>query len=593
MPFDGLTIQRLVVELNQELQGQRIEKIYQPEREEIHLVIRRKKNSARLVISVHSRWGRLYLSQEKAENPQRPSSFCMLLRKHLEGGKIIGLEQSQLDRIILIRIEALNDFLEWREKILYCEFTGKNSNIVLVDPETNLILDGIKRYGSELSSYREVLPGASYLAPPEQDKLNPLTANYDLFYQHFWVRDPSLRAAHALFLTFNGFSPQTSREICLLAGIDPDTIVGEFGSYELSAVYQTLQNAVSGQLNSPPVITMHKHQLADYFPFTPAAASPIPFDALNEAMNYYYTRRMAMERLESQRGNLLRDLRLRIDKSQRKLFFQRGDLEAAAKNNTLRVWGELLTAYAHTVEKGASAVVLQSFENDENVEIPLLPHLTAIENAQRYFKRYARSRKAQEHLVRFIEETCSEIDYLESVLLALEKAESIEELEEVVEELEEQGLIKAKSRSSKKSNRRSEPRTYMTSDGLPVLVGRNNRQNDWLTLKHAAKSSLWLHTQGFPGAHVILELSSKMKSIHDVPDAALEEAAMLAAFFSKGKEAEKVPVDYTFRENVKKPKGARPGMVVYDPYWTILINPSDDRLDALLSRPRTDPNSQK
>lgn len=584
MPFDGLSTSQVIKELNHELTGQRIEKVYQPEGDELVLVVRRKKGSVRLLVSAHSRWARMHMTRDRKENPPRPSSFCMLLRKHLEGGRILKFKQIGCDRIVHIHIEALNELLEWQEKVLACEFTGKNSNLVLIDPYTNLIIDGIKKYGHELSSYREVQPGVSYILPPSQNKLNPTEVDYSTFCQALWENHSQLAVSYAIFLTLSGFSPHTCKELCLISGINPDMPAGECGDYELSRIYKKFRGFMEETLPLCPTVIMNNQGVMDFFPFTPYAEGSTvfkTFPTLNEAMDYFYSSQMAQVRLESVRTNLLRQLKTHLDKAYKKLYFQEGDLVQAKKGEVYRQWGELLTAYAFQVKKGETRVSLPNFDGQGYTEIELLPYLSPVENAQRYFKRYTKSRKSSKHLEYLMASNRQDIEYLESVAQSAIKAETLEEIKEITDELEEEGYIKHK-KMRKKTALKSKPRCFRSSDGIAIIVGKNNRQNDQLTLKQANKEALWFHVQGFAGTHVILDIPSEMKDINQVPDSSIEEAALLAAYYSKGRESEKIPVDYTFCSNVRKPRGARPGMVVYDNYWTIYVNPLDLRVSTLL-----------
>lgn len=582
MPFDGLTISHLVRELNYQLAGQRIEKVYQPEKDQLTLVVRQKKGSSRLIISTNPRWGRMYISRERRENPTQPTAFCMLLRKHLDGAKILEFLQQDFDRIVWLRVEALNDLMEWQDKVLVCEFTGKNSNVVLIDPHKNIILDGMKRYGHELSSHREVQPGVEYVSPPSQDKLNPSACDYSMFYQSLWTdNNQSSTISTALFRTLCGFSPVTCRELCNLAGIEPDSPVGECGDYELSNLFNMMPTLIS---EANPTLVEGVNGPEEYFTFTPVYqedTNAVNYDSLNTAMDTFYTLRLTQTRLESLRANISRKVKTLLDKAYKKLFFQEGDLEQAQKSEILKVYGELLTAYGHQITKGQPKVKLPDFDGQGETEIELLPHLTPQQNAQRYFKQYAKAKRARNRLEEFIASNRLEIRYLESIQLALDKAATIGEIEEIIDELEEQGFARSKSRS-KRRPATSSPRRFMSTDGLGIWVGKNNRQNEILTLKTSRKTDLWLHAQGYAGAHVILELPPSITDIDDVPVASLEEAAILAGYYSRGKDAEKVAVDYTFRSQVKKPRNTRPGMVTYDNYWTVIINPSDPRLPALL-----------
>ncbi|NLW45286.1 MAG: fibronectin/fibrinogen-binding protein [Syntrophomonadaceae bacterium] len=583
MPFDGLAISHLVRELNQQLAGQRIEKIYQPEKDQLTLVVRQKRGSSQLVISINHRWGRMYITRERGANPAQPTAFCMLLRKHLEGAKILEFVQQDFDRVVWLKVLALNDLMEWQEKVLVCEFTGKNANVILIDPHKNIIVDGMKRYGHELSSHREVQPGVEYVPPPSQDKLNPSICDYSMFYRSLWSdSNQSTTISTALFRTLKGFSPATCRELCNLAGVDPDSPVGECGDYELSNLFYNIIPAVIAEAN--PTLVEGANGPEEYFSFIPVRPENknlVSYDSLNLAMDTFYNLKLAQIRFESLQANISRNVKTLLDKAYRKLFFQEGDLEQAKKGEILKVYGELLTAYGHQIPKGQSKVKLPNFDGQRETEIELLPHLTPHQNAQRYFKQYAKAKKTLARLEELIANNRQEIRYLESILVALDKASTVGEIEEIIDELEEQGFVKSKSRSRSRPPA-SSPRRFMSTDGLTIWVGRNNRQNETLTLKTSRKTDLWLHAQGYAGAHVILELPPSINGIDEVPVSSLEEAAILAGYFSQGKDAEKVAVDYTFRSQVKKPRGARPGMVIYDNYWTVFINPSDPRLPAIL-----------
>lgn len=578
MPFDGLTINRLCIEFNKIFLNARIDKIHQPLKDELVLSIRQPgSGSCRLLLSANARWARMHLTGEKKINPVNPPAFCMLLRKYLEGGKIKKIIQLDFDRIIHIEIEALDEYREWRRKVLVCEFMGKHSNIILLNPESQIIIDAIKKYGSELSSFREVLPGKTYVRPSTQDKLNPLDTSFDLFAEHIYRQGADLNLAQALFRTFSGLSPFSCREICLGAGLNENLAVEYCGVSELLQLYQYLQSILRSFDNEniqAQVIYKDQHP-QDFAPYKiySLQGSNIFFTGISEACQRYYDDRLNIARLESMKVNYARQLKEILDRLCRKRFYQEGDLAQALDNKRYQVWGELLTAYAHEIKKGQTQVVLEDFYSGKRVEIELDPMYNPIQNAQRYFKIYNKSTKAIKHLELLIAKNNDEINYLESVLLSIEQAETLELLEEVVEELEKEHYIKEKNKKRHSQQLRSQPRSYLSSDGMTILVGRNNRQNDLLSLKQAERGDLWLHTKDVPGAHVILKLPPKVQSIHDVPDRSVEEAACLAALYSKASQSDKVAVDYTFRSNVKKPAGARPGMVIYDNYWTIMVNP--------------------
>jgi predicted ribosome quality control (RQC) complex YloA/Tae2 family protein len=592
VPFDGFAIRALCRELNLELNNARIDKIHQPERDELNIAIRHlKSGNQRLLISANARWARFHLSNERKANPTQPSSFCMLLRKYLEGGKIKEIKQLGMERIIHIRIEALDDFKEWNDKLLICEFMGRHSNIILVNPENGVILDAIKKYGSDVSSYREVFPGKEYISPPTQNKLDPATAKWEEFTAAMWNQAENTDLATAIFNVYTGISPYSAHRICLQCNLDPSSPVGQSGEFELDKLYyyirKLLEDIDHGRF-TPMVHYNQKKQPIEFSIFEahddPAISFSNNYQSMNEACNNFYGQKMSLLRLDSMKTNLLRNIKERLDKYYKKRFLQEGDLSKALENEIYKTRGELLTSYAHLFVKGDTQAVLEDFYSGEKVAFPLDPRYTPIQNAQRFFKIYNKSRGAQKHLEVLMAQNQQEIDYLESVTVAVQQAENPAQIDEIVEELEKEGYMKAGSGKGKKREERSQPRRFNSSDGLLISVGRNNRQNDWLTLRESDRSDLWLHTKNVPGTHVIIKLPANIKTIHDVPDQTLIEAATLAAYYSKAGQSNKVEVDYTFCYNVRKPNAAKPGMVIYDNYWTILADPCSELLTNLLDR---------
>lgn len=588
MPFDGLVIRALARELNTDLINARIDKIYQPEKDELVFSIRPAKGgSVKLVISANPRWARFHISTAKKANPAQPPAFCMLMRKYLEGGKIKEFKQIGMDRVVHIRIEALNDFREWQDKLLICEFMGRHSNIILVNPENGLILDAIKKVGSDVSSYREVLPGREYVYPPSQGKLDPRETSFESFAAAMWKQEETDAAASALFNVYTGISPYSAGEICASAGVDPCLSTGECGEFELSRIYLATLDLINNidQGHYTPAVQYSNHNPREVAPFAPAAANVLvkTFNSMNDACDAFYGHKLTQLRLESMQANLTRSINEHLHRAYKKKFLQEGDLNRALENSKYRVWGELLTAYASQFKKGDTIAVLPDFYSGEQVSLPLDARYTPIQNAQRYFKIYNKSREAQKHLHRLMAENELAIDYLESVLVAVKQAESPAMIEEIIAELEKEHYLKMRSGRGKSRPEPSQPRRFVSSDGWEIRVGRNNLQNDRLTLRESNRRDLWLHARQIPGTHVIVSLPAAVKSIDDIPDHTLEEAATLAAYFSKAGDSRKVPVDYTFRSNVKKPGGARPGMVVYDNYWTIMVNPDSTMLQKLLA----------
>lgn len=575
MPFDGLTIRAVSDELNNALLNARIDKIFQPEKDEIVFLIRQTGtgNNCRLLISANATWSRIHLDDNKKTNPSNPPSFCMLLRKYLEGGKIKEIKQLDFERIVHITIEALDDFREWKEKILICEFMGRHANIILVNPANDAIIDAIHRYSSDV---RDVTPGKPYVKPPEQGKLNPLVTSVEEFSERVWSMEKDSQLGSALFNIFSGISPVASKDICFAAGFDPLLPTEQCGIYELESLFDFFQKrlqALTEGLTEPSFICK-KGQLSDYSPFNLLQQQQLEEPlSMNQVCSTFYSTKWQALRLESFRVKYQRLIKEILDKANKKRFHQEGDLGSAYKNEKYKVWGELLTSYAHTISKGETEVVLTNFYTDLPEKIELDVRYTPIQNAQKYFKIYNKSRRAILILEKLLKQNALEIEYLESTNLALTQAESLMELDEIVEELEKEGYIKKAKGRKAVIKEKSMPHKYISSDGFELLVGRNNRQNDLLTLKQSDRDDLWFHTKNIPGAHVIVRLNKNIKSIDAVPDKTIEEAAALAAYYSKARLSDKVPVDYTFRFNVKKPGGAKPGMVIYDNYWTIMANP--------------------
>lgn len=590
MPFDGISIRALCQELDNHLLDARIDKIFQPEKDEIVLSIRTKTGSCRLMISANPRWARCYLSSVKKENPSNPPAFCMLLRKYLEGGKIKAIHQCDFERIMYIDIEAMDDFREWKLKRLICEFTGRHSNIVLINLETNAIIDAIKRFNSEQNSYREVMPGRIYVEPPDQAKLNPLSYLFEAMVERIWNQPPQTELSQAVFNAFSGISPFSARQLCYKSALDPALPVEQCGEFEFGLIAQQL-----GQMFGPETtvtntayVAFQNGQAFEFAPYELVELGPRveieTTEGINEACDRFYESKMGRLKLDSIKGNLSRNIKGFLDKAYKKQYHLQGDQERACENKKFKDWGELITAYAHELHKGSLQAEFNDFATGEPIMIDLDPRYTPIQNAQRYFKIYNKSRSALRHLESLQAQNDLEISYLESVLLSINQAENAGEIDEIVEELESEGYLKVRGKRKKAKLHRSEPRRFLSSDGLEILVGRNNRQNDLLSIKQAVSGDLWLHTKEVAGTHVIVKLPRSANNIDMVPDKTLEEAAILAAYFSKAEQSSKVEVDYTFRSNLRKPNGSKPGMVVYENYWTINVDPHDERLAVLLEQ---------
>ena len=574
MPFDGITLAAIARELNHELTGARIHKIYQPEKDEICLVLRKANHeNANLVISANPELARIHLAQVRKDNPKQAPAFCMLLRKYLEGAKLKEITQNGFERVLTLHIDALNDFREWEEKQLVFELMGKHSNLILLQPERQIIIDAIKRYTREVNAYRQIMPGSTYIAPPPQDKLNPMSMDPEDFFIRLYALDSSLTLAKSVFTVVAGCSLTTAKELCLNIGLDPEIPLSTCGEYELSRLWSTLRKWVT---ETPHGYVWRKQKTnLDFaaYPFQKIPAEIETYNMVNLACDAYFQERLNRETLLAAQNAIAKKIRQQLDRTYKKHFLQTGDQQKSQENKKYKIWGELLTAFAYQFKKGDREACLVNFYNDESVVIELDPRYTPIENAQRFFKIYNKSQAALKHLETLLCTTQNEIDYLESVLTSIIQSESLKEVAAIRQELIVEGYLKGKNDNKKNKLEKLPPRRFISSDGYNILVGRNNQQNDWLTLKAAAKNDLWLHTQNIPGSHVIIDLPQGTGQIEEIPDRTLEEAAQIAAYYSKARSGSKVPVDYTFQANVKKPPGAKPGMVIYNPYWSMLSTP--------------------
>lgn len=588
MAFDGPVLVAVSKELNNNLLLSRIEKIYQPAGKEIVLLLHTRPQKTRLVLSADAREARAHITGEVRENPLSPPLFCMVLRKHLEGGRIIRFDQNGLERVLRIHVEAIDELGRLAEKVLILEIMGKHSNIILTDPADNIILDGIHRYSHAVSRHREVLPGRIYVEPPQQDKTDPLVVTEEVFRDVIWQAPEQQSLAKALLAGFGGFSPQTCREIVARSGLAPETPVGACGDYELQKLWQSFhrlaEDIKSGSFKPTLVLNGAGEAVAFSAVDLTLADEPEQFvkqhGSMNEVLDRYFTLRRQKLGLEQRKNNLLQVVNHEKEKLAKKLAIYEAALTDAVEAEKYKIMGELLTANLYQIEKGAPAAEVINYYDPAGATtvIELDPRYTPAENAQLYFRKYTKAKNSAEYALAQKESTQAEFSYLDSVLGSLDQAESMAEVDEIRPELVEQGYLKEKSlhrRPRTGAGKAAEPLPpldFTSSDGLTILVGRNNRQNDRLTLRTAQPEDIWLHVKDIPGSHVIIRCSH----LADVPAGTLTEAAVLAAYYSKGRSSANVPVDYTLRKHVHKPKGAKPGMVIYENQRTLYVTPAEE-----------------
>lgn len=583
MPFDGVVAKCIAEELTKKLAGGRVEKIYQPEADEILLFIRARNKNFKLVMSSSSNYPRIHLTDAAKENPKVPPGFCMLLRKHLSGGRVISIEFSDFERIIGVLIEAVNELGDISVKKLIIEIMGRHSNIILVNNE-NKILDSIKHVDSTISSVREVMPARPYILPPAQNKTSPSELDVGLLIKNM---DSSNKTVEKFLLdNIKGFSPLLCREICHRAGIDSRTGASAIDPDTRKMLKKALDEALDDIKNAgyAPCILFEDEQYQKPLDFhclnIEQFKHKIEPGSISETLDAFYLSRDNAERLKQKKADIYKALNNCIDRCAKKVSIHQDTLRDVADRENLRLYGELITANIHAIPCNLSSVSLLNYYSDagdEYINIPLDPNLPPQDNAQRYFKKYARAKSAHANTTRQLEESVRELEYLESVLQMLENCTTAGEIDETRHELIEQGYIKLKRKSKiKRRQPLTEPLRFISSDGFDIYVGKNNKQNDYLTIRLAQSNDIWLHTKNMPGSHVIIK-----KSGREIPDRTLEEAAVLAVWHSKAKMSVNVQVDYTAVKNVVKPPGSKPGMVIYKNYKTAVVTPNKAQVESL------------
>lgn len=558
MSFDGIVTRAVVREVSDVLTGGRITKIYQPTESELIFHVRVKGSNRRLLLSAHPAHPRVHLTEKEAEHPLSPPMFCMLMRKHLEGGFIHSLTQVGLERIIHLDINCRNELGDQVIRRLVVEIMGRHSNLILIEPDSGKILDGIRRVGIGVSRHRQVIPGAFYQPPPEQKKQNPLQTEREVFLRSIQWNEGAVDKQ--LVRNYTGLGPQIAREIVHRAGI------GDRG--QLWQAFAQLMEQVREHRYQPTIIHSNKPAFAAV-PLTHHTGEAESFDSISRCLEAFFHGKAERDRVRQQNYDLIRRLKNTIDKNDNKLKKLEKEYTSTGRAEEYRIFGELITAYMHQIQRGDPELKAINYYDADAAEviIPLEAHLTPSENAQRYFKLYNKAKSARKWIREQQEKARQETAYLESVLVQLENA-SPAETEEIKEELVEQGFLKSASTRKKKKSPRPQPTVYHSSEGIPILVGRNNKQNDYLTHRLAAPTDTWLHTKDIPGSHVVIRGKT-------FSEETLLEAALLAAYHSKARESSRVPVDCTLIKHVKKPSGTPPGFVIYEEQKTLFVTPEE------------------
>lgn len=565
MSFDGLFTRSMTKELNENLLHGRINKIHQPYKNEIIMIIRANGKNHKVLLSAHPSYSRVQLTNENYENPSVPPMFCMLLRKHLEGYIIEGIHQVELDRMIIFEVKGRNEIGDISYKQLIIEVMGRHSNIILVDKERNMILDSIKHISPSMNTHRTVLPGHTYVLPPQQDKKNPLEATKDDVLRALDFNSGKLDKQ--IVQSFAGISPLYAKEVVHRAGIGNQATIAE--SFVSLIQYAKNDDTI------PTLISAEKETFY-WMNLEHLKGEKQTFPSLSELLDRFFYQKAARDRVKQQGNDLERFIRNERDKNVNKIEKLKQTLEDAQQADRYQLLGELLTSNLYAVERGMTEISVVNYydENGESITIPLNPQKSPSDNAQNYFSRYQKAKNAIKIVHEQIEKADDEIVYLEQLLQQLESA-STKDVEEIREELEEEGYLRVRKQTKKKkANVKPVLDHYTSSDGTQILVGKNNKQNDFLTNKVAGRDEIWLHTKDIPGSHVVIKN-------HNPSEQTIKEAANIAAYFSKARESSSVPVDFTEVKQVKKPKGAKPGFVIYEGQQTVYVTPDLDLVRSL------------
>ncbi|BFH61573.1 Rqc2 family fibronectin-binding protein [Paenibacillus azoreducens] len=580
MALDGIVTRAIVHEL-EACRGARISKIYQPNDHDLLLHLRTREGNAKLLLSVNPTYPRVHFTERSFLNPQEAPMFCMLMRKHCEGGIIEEISQVGMERIIHLAVRQRDELGDVSTKKIIVELMGRHSNIILTDPSSGNILDGIHHVTPSISSYRIVMPGFAYTEPPQQNKLNPLEADR----REFCVKCSGILDPVSWIVdTFSGISPLIAQEIVFRAGtpVIADPQLGESEVYERCAAlwdaFESVMTSVRNNHYAPVTGANAKGKMVfSAIGLTMLKDEIKQFNSISACMEDYYGEKAERDAVKQKVSDLLRFLHNERSKNIKKLDHLHQDLAEADDADKYRIYGELLFASLHQVNKGDKQAVLANFYDEEQkeVSIPLDPLLTPSDNAQRYFKKYNKYKNSLVVIQEQLAKTKEEIRYMDELLQQLSHA-SMSDIGEIREELIQQGYLRDRSKKTKKKKKNDRPtlHVFKSTEGIDIYVGKNNLQNEYLTNRLAGPNDTWLHTKDIPGSHVVIRSP-------EYSEQTLEEAALLAAFYSQAKESSSVPVDYTLIRHVHKPNGAKPGFVIYDHQKTLVITPDYDRIKRI------------
>jgi predicted ribosome quality control (RQC) complex YloA/Tae2 family protein len=580
MAFDGIVIANIIDELRKNLLGGRINKIAQPEKDELILTIKGGEHGqCRLLLSAGAGLPLVYLTENNKPSPMTAPNFCMLLRKHLNGARILDIAQPGFERIINFKLEHLNEMGDLCVKYLIIELMGKHSNIIFCD-DNMVILDSIKRINQFVSSVREVLPGRDYFIPTTTEKLNPLTVDYESFRNT--ILGKSMPIAKALYSNLTGISPLIANEICCRASIDAGDFTEALSEAAGLHLYKNFERLIEDVKNAdftPNIVTkdgipveFSSVELTCY-----ANHEVQSFPSISALLEAFYATKNSVARIRQKSADLRKVLSNAIDRAGKKYDLQLKQLQDTEKRDKFKVYGELINTYGYGLEPGAKVLNTINYYDNQEISIPLDPTITPMENAKQYFEKYNKLKRTFDALTTQISDTQEELTHLESIKTSLDIATEEDDLTALKHELTEYGYIRRRFTSGskklekkvnvKKASNKSKPLHFLSSDGYHIYVGKNNYQNDELTFQFAEGGDWWFHAKKQAGSHVIVKAGGS-----ELPDRTYEEAARLAAYYSGSREADKVEIDYTLKKNVKKPGGGKPGFVVYYTNYSMIAN---------------------
>lgn len=570
MAFDGITVSALTAEFSKKLLQGRIYKIAQTETDELILTIKVEKSQYRLLLSANASLPLAYLTETNKPSPMTAPNFCMLLRKHINNGRIINISQPGLERIIDFEIQHLDELGDIKTKHLIVELMGKHSNIIFVNDD-NMIIDSIKHVTSIMSSVRQVLPGKPYFIPDTMGKANPLEASKEVFLQAVFSKPMPL--SRAIYTSYTGISPVIAENLCYENKLDSSLPANVMPGGDKNLIWMSFYKLINKIKNSDfnPQIYEKDGKPEEFSAIILSTYSDCistDYDSISTLLENYYSKKNTYTRIRQKSVDLRKIVSNALERDRKKYDIQLKQLKDTEKKDKYKVYGELLTAYGYSIEPGTKVFEVENFYTGNLVKITLDSTISPIDNAKKFFDKYAKLKRTQEALTDIIKNTKDSIDYLDSINVSIDMAANENDLKAIGDELVQTGYIKRRNGKNKKEKYMSKPLHYISSDGFDMYVGKNNIQNEELTFKVATGNDWWFHSKAFAGSHVIVKCGN-----NELPDSTFEEAARLAAHYSKGKEQDKVEIDYIQKKHVKKVAGAMPGFVIYHTNYSMNISP--------------------